>query len=495
MSDLLSREVSSGGESARRHLRFTPPALGAIREVHGLLSPDECAALVAFARGGTFRRPRLLVRDRDCLSLHTVDPALSDALMVRLRPYLPEVVRIDGARWRLRRFTHHWRFVRYRAGGHFVPHFDGSKMLPWHEMTAFTVQIYLDDAFTGGTTRFYMDHRPRRGASRTVADGRALDFGPTGPVTHVVRPELGKALIFSQVESTLHDAEPVERGVKHILRGDVLYAALPEDVPLLASSPAPPEQRLWCERTAALRGTRNFVGEVWRCRCGSDDCGARARAGPTTAASALHDERAPAADGRGDTSGPRLILISGKRAAGKDHVAARVAAALRSTGARVHVASLGAINKRAYAARTGVDLERLTTDRAFKEEHRLALVRHHSERNRAEPGWCTSAVLTAARDAGADALLLTDLRTRADLQWFLGLGTAAPTLLRVDATDASRHARGSPADPLRDGLPTEIELDRFTGWTACFDNSDDSPAGARLLDEWIHLTVLPRFLG
>ena len=130
-----------------------------------------------------------------------------------------------------------------------------------------------------------------------------------------------------------------------------------------------------------------------------------------------------------------------------------------------------------------------------EEEHRLALVRHHSERNRAEPGWCTSAVLTAARDAGADALLLTDLRTRADLQWFLGLGTAAPTLLRVDATDASRHARGSPADPLRDGLPTEIELDRFTGWTACFDNSDDSPAGARLLDEWIHLTVLPRFLG
>ena len=91
--------------------------------------------------------------------------------MLRIRPFLPEILILDGARWQLNRFTHHWRYVWYTPGGFFAPHFDGSKMLPWHEMTMFTVQIYLNEDYSGGQTRFYMDHLPKREASHPIKSG------------------------------------------------------------------------------------------------------------------------------------------------------------------------------------------------------------------------------------------------------------------------------------------------------------------------------------
>lgn len=45
---------------------------------------------------------------------------------------------------------------------------------------------------------------------------------------------------------------------------------------------------------------------------------------------------------------------------------------MQALGVRAHRAALGAVNKRAYAAKAGVSLERLLHDRAFKEQHRVS---------------------------------------------------------------------------------------------------------------------------
>lgn len=276
----LQQVVSKGPASAlhgtlstQPRMSFTVDGSTAVREVEGLLTSTECTHLIMAASAKGFTAPGFNEEKRRCTRLHTVDRALSDAMMPRLRPFLPELVVVDGPRWRPSRFTHHWRYVRYEAGGHFAPHYDGAKMLPGREMTVFTVQVYLNDDFEGGSTRFYMDHHAERHATREIPYGTVSSFSPAGAPTHRVTPSTGKALVFNHAENTLHDGEPVKSGVKYILRTDVLYTLVDEDLPILLGE-SDPSQRMWCEKTAAMKGTRNYVGETWRCMCGDDSCGA-----------------------------------------------------------------------------------------------------------------------------------------------------------------------------------------------------------------------------
>lgn len=447
-----------------------------VRLVPGLLSETECQALIASASEEGFSRPAFDPDRRDCERLHTIDPKLSARLLERLRPALPELVIVDGVRWRLTRFTHHWRYVHYVEGGHFAPHYDGSKMLP-DAMTVFTVQIYLDQACEGGETRFYLDHDSEQGASRAIDYGEVTRFEPSCPPTQVIAPRTGLGLLFDHTQDVLHDGAPVRSGEKHILRGDLLYTALAEDQAALGQPGDEP--RFWCPETAAISGTRSYVGEVWTCRCGKDDCGAHLSE-PTT------PQRPPARGG----DEMRVILISGKRFSGKDHVAHRLGAALSAAGHRVHLTSLGSINKRLYAEAADVDPERLLNDRAFKERHRPAMVAHHTALNRENPSWCLDAVVEQAREADAEVLLISDLRTEDDLRWFQAMAGDDPVvLLRVESSDEARARRGWVHDEVTDALHTEVELDGFAAWTALLDNSAD---GDEAIDAWIHDTVIPR---
>lgn len=464
---------------------------GHVRVVERLLSPTECKALIDEAAAHGFSRPgQFDASTRDCKRLHTIDSEISCEMMHRLRGYLPEIVLIDGARFQLHRFTHHWRYVKYDEGGHFRPHYDGAKMMPY-EISCFTVQIYLNDDFEGGKTRFYMDYDAHRAASHDIEDGKGCHFHPTGAPTHAVSPATGSALIFSHVNNVLHDGEPVRAGVKYIMRGDVLYSAVPEDIPILQNPTLPPDQLMFCESTALRRGTRNFVGQVWLCACGVDGHGKRCY------------------EHREDTLEPRkevpvspvrihLVLISGKRACGKDHVADMLQEALSEKGLSVSRVALGSINKQAYANATGVDLSRLLTDRQFKEMHRSRMVEFHAQKNTDDPEWCLAQVWKAATEAEADVLLLSDLRTNADLDFFRRKarmhGAAHLTLVRVDASDDARIARGWVPDCYKDARHTEVELDTLAGWSACVDNSDNSEVGHQALLQWISHTALPRIL-
>ncbi len=68
----------------------------------------------------------------------------------------------------------------------------------------YTVNIYLNDAFTDGKTRFFDD------------DNR---------MTCSVQPSPGLALIFAQpaLRFYVHDGERVVDGTKYLIRSDVMY--------------------------------------------------------------------------------------------------------------------------------------------------------------------------------------------------------------------------------------------------------------------------------
>lgn len=190
-----------------------PAAMGHCLLVHGFLSAEECAALIdaAEARGfvgaGSDYPPSYRNNDRQVLD----DAELARRLFERLRSYAPErLVDADGAGWRLHALNERLRLCRYRPGQRFNIHQDGVHHRGADERTRLTFMIYLTDgdAFDGGDTVFHAQG-PQGG----------IDDAP--PVIARVRPRAGLLIVFDH--ALWHAGEAVTRGVKHILRSDLLY--------------------------------------------------------------------------------------------------------------------------------------------------------------------------------------------------------------------------------------------------------------------------------
>ena len=99
------------------------------------------------------------------------------------------------------------RFLKYTPGNFFGPHRDlrytrgpdaGERA---GETSHVTVQLYLNDKFKGGTTRFLCGKRH-----------------------YDVKPRLGSALIFDH--DLLHEGSKVVGGTKYSVRTDVMYTPL-----------------------------------------------------------------------------------------------------------------------------------------------------------------------------------------------------------------------------------------------------------------------------
>lgn len=168
------------------------------------LSPAECAALVASAESvgfgdapvttalGFVMMPELRNNTRVMLDL----PLLAAALWTRLAPVLPARLGAEG-RWRAVGLNERFRFYRYEPGQRFAWHRDGAYHRDLAEGSRLTLMLYLNDDCEGGETQFDLDP--------------ALS----------VRPETGAALAFAH--EVRHQGAAVTRGVKYVLRTDVMY--------------------------------------------------------------------------------------------------------------------------------------------------------------------------------------------------------------------------------------------------------------------------------
>jgi predicted 2-oxoglutarate/Fe(II)-dependent dioxygenase YbiX len=168
--------------------------------IHDLLSPQECAALIArsealgyeaAAVGGELV-PQLRNNGRAFLE----DAVLAAELWRRAAPFVP--ARLDGAE--AVGLHERFRFYRYEAAEQFGIHMDGAVRRGEAEESRLTFMVYLSCVEEGGETNFY------RG-------GGVLEFA--------VRPSPGKALAFDH--RRLHEGAAVRKGRKYVLRTDVMY--------------------------------------------------------------------------------------------------------------------------------------------------------------------------------------------------------------------------------------------------------------------------------
>jgi len=201
-----------------------------------VLSSDECARLVSALRrrtGWLEKSAKKHIRDSEGVALpEAFGRAFAALLGARLgitesglpKRWRRRIVRKGCAdvgtegTWAPARINDVVRATRYRAGGHFAPHRDGTIVPRDGERSFLTVLLYLTDDFSGGETVF-------------VRDSAELEYGAFDERKDVVarvRPEAGKALVFLQSE--LHAGTPVTaadlfdaEARKYILITEVFY--------------------------------------------------------------------------------------------------------------------------------------------------------------------------------------------------------------------------------------------------------------------------------
>ena len=145
---------------------------------------------------------------------------------------------------------------------------------------------------------------------------------------------------------------------------------------------------------------------------------------------------------------PRLIiLVTGHSCAGKDFCA-DIWAPVFTSGQRnlkVRVASISDVTKQQYAAATGADLNRLLGDRAYKEQHRPALMAFFQDQMRHRPYLPQEQFLALVHGtAGVDVLLITGMRDEAPVAEYSHLVPYSRLLdVRVKASKEVWLARGS----------------------------------------------------
>ncbi len=121
---------------------------------------------------------------------------LAGILWEKVKPFVPPLLGNSEAIG----LNELFRFYRYQRGHQFKGHFDQSYIRKATEASYFTFRMYLNDNFEGGETTF-----------------RGLK----------IVPKQGMALIF--LHNLYHEGSEVTKGVKYVLRIDVMYRKKEEE--------------------------------------------------------------------------------------------------------------------------------------------------------------------------------------------------------------------------------------------------------------------------
>lgn len=203
------------------------PIVGSIKFavlIHNVLTPDECKQMIERAESGGFEDASIYDRranriHRNCQRWYEHDNDLAAKWYDRILEALddtPSEYKIRNAPWMGRRYNstslpirsvglnERLRVLKYSQGEYFGSHMDtkfvrgpnyGDKA---GETSHVSVQVYLNDKFKGGQTRFH-------------GKGRHYD----------VKPKTGSILIFDH--NLLHQGAVIKSGKKYVVRTDVMY--------------------------------------------------------------------------------------------------------------------------------------------------------------------------------------------------------------------------------------------------------------------------------
>ena len=200
--------------------------------LHGILSEEECQALIARSETQQFavaevnvgngkQKKMTEIRNNDRMFID--DHALAAQIWQRIADTLPpeeesedsqflhKQKNRDLSNWTAVGVNERLRVLRYDPGTYFAPHFDGaySRDDPEHpqcgDMSFITAQVYLNEGFEGGATAFLDPEDWER---------------PEDSKIDVV-PRTGSVLLFEH--PLLHEGSKLLKGRKYTIRSDIMF--------------------------------------------------------------------------------------------------------------------------------------------------------------------------------------------------------------------------------------------------------------------------------
>ena len=193
-----------------------PRGLGSCVLIPSFLSANACREIIAAAEVRGFSSAELdyppSYRNNDRQVLH--DEQLAERLLSRLGEKLPGGIECllpddPATDWRPEGINERFRLCRYQPGQQFHIHQDGVHHRGAGCRSMLTFMIYLTDGddFEGGDTLFFASG-PQAGESASNLVAR-------------IRPRAGSLILFDH--DIWHAGEEVTRGVKYVLRSDLLF--------------------------------------------------------------------------------------------------------------------------------------------------------------------------------------------------------------------------------------------------------------------------------
>lgn len=170
-----------------------------------------------------------------------------------------------------------------------------------------------------------------------------------------------------------------------------------------------------------------------------------------------------------------VIILSGKRKSGKDHISTLITNYVGHQRMRdLAILRIAQPIKEEFARTNKLDYTRLLDSSSYKENFRQSMV-EWSERHREKEGWNCFLRLAIKRQRAKDKpiWILNDARRPCDLEYFESDDIFANTKiikLRIEASDEARMSRGWQFVQGIDDAGTECALDEYEDWTHVIEN-------------------------
>uniref|UniRef100_A0A1I8GE39 Phosphomevalonate kinase n=1 Tax=Macrostomum lignano TaxID=282301 RepID=A0A1I8GE39_9PLAT len=166
----------------------------------------------------------------------------------------------------------------------------------------------------------------------------------------------------------------------------------------------------------------------------------------------------------------QLLLISGKRKSGKDHVTSRILAAAAERNFPAACVRVSQPLKAEYARLHQLDADRLADSTEYKEAFRADMIAWGERLRAADPGCFCRLAVQMAQPPPDGLWVVSDVRRPTDIQYFL-----------------TRTRRGWAFVPGVDDAESECALDSWERWDSELDNSGGECDSE--IDRWIDLFV------
>nr|XP_033329387.1 phosphomevalonate kinase [Megalopta genalis] len=172
------------------------------------------------------------------------------------------------------------------------------------------------------------------------------------------------------------------------------------------------------------------------------------------------------------SSNPRIILLfSGKRKSGKDFITNVLHERI---GPDSVILRLSGPIKAHWAKSMNLDIDGLLGDGEYKEKYRIEMAKWGENVRNRDYGYFCRAALDMYNVHDKSIWIVSDVRRKTDIQWFMqNFGSACKTV-RILSDDTTRKKRGWIFVPGVDDSETECNLDDVNTWDLEVTNNNDN---------------------